>query len=67
MTIPIFFNGVFGASVSFGGTSLIIIVGVIIETEKALSSDLASTRMPDRLFGSKSKKVEKKKGLFGTH
>ena len=30
--IPIFFNGFFGASVSFGGTSLIIIVGVVIET-----------------------------------
>ncbi len=30
--IPIFFNGVFGADVSFGGTSLIIIVGVILET-----------------------------------
>ena len=29
--IPIFFNGVFGANVSFGGTSLIIIVGVILE------------------------------------
>ena len=32
--IPIFFNGVFGANVSFGGTSIIIIVGVIIETLK---------------------------------
>ncbi len=30
--IPIFFNGFFGADVSFGGTSLIIIVGVILET-----------------------------------
>ena len=33
--IPIFFNGIFGASVSFGGTSIIIIVGVVIETLKA--------------------------------
>ena len=30
--IPFFFNGVFGANVSFGGTSIIIIVGVILET-----------------------------------
>jgi len=26
--VPIFFNGVFNADVSFGGTSIIIIVGV---------------------------------------
>lgn len=38
--IPIFFNGIFGANVSFGGTSLIIIVGVIIETIKQLESQL---------------------------
>ena len=36
--IPIFFNGVFGADVSFGGTSLIIIVGVILETLKQVES-----------------------------
>lgn len=36
--IPIFFNGRFGAHVSFGGTSLIIIVGVIIETVKQIES-----------------------------
>ncbi len=36
--IPIFFNGVFGASVSFGGTSLIIIVGVVLETMKQIES-----------------------------
>lgn len=30
--IPIFFNGIFGARVSFGGTSLIIVVSVILET-----------------------------------
>jgi len=29
--IPIFFAGAFGASVSFGGTSIIIIVGVVLE------------------------------------
>lgn len=29
--IPIFFAGAFGASVSFGGTSIIIVVGVILE------------------------------------
>ncbi len=38
--IPIFFNGVFGASVSFGGTSLIIIVGVILETIKQVESQM---------------------------
>ena len=36
--IPIFFNGFFGANVSFGGTSLIIIVGVILETLKQIES-----------------------------
>lgn len=39
--IPIFFNGVFGASVSFGGTSLIIIVGVVLETLKQIESMMA--------------------------
>jgi len=38
--IPIFFSGVFGANVSFGGTSIIIIVGVIIETMKQIESQL---------------------------
>jgi preprotein translocase subunit SecY len=32
--IPIFFTGVFNASISFGGTSLIIVVGVVLETMK---------------------------------
>lgn len=38
--IPYFFNGVFGASVSFGGTSLIIIVSVILETMKQVESQM---------------------------
>ena len=38
--IPIFFNGVFGADVSFGGTSIIIIVGVIVETLKQIESQM---------------------------
>lgn len=38
--IPFFFNGVFGASVSFGGTSLIIIVSVILETMKQIESQM---------------------------
>ena len=38
--IPIFFNGVFKADVSFGGTSIIIIVGVIIETLKQIESQM---------------------------
>lgn len=37
-TIPIVFSGVFNASVSFGGTSLIIIVGVILETINKIES-----------------------------
>ena len=38
--IPFFFNGVFGANVSFGGTSLIIIVGVVLETIKKIESQM---------------------------
>lgn len=38
--IPIFFNGVFGANVSFGGTSIIIIVGVVLETLKQIESQM---------------------------
>lgn len=38
--IPIFFNGVFGAYVSFGGTSIIIIVGVVLETIKQIESQM---------------------------
>ena len=38
--IPYFFNGVFGANVSFAGTSLIIIVSVILETVKQIESQM---------------------------
>ncbi len=38
--IPIFFSGFFGANVSFGGTSLIIVVGVVIETVKQVESKM---------------------------
>ena len=38
--IPYFFNGVFHASVSFGGTSLIIIVSVVLETIKQVESQM---------------------------
>lgn len=38
--IPIFFNGWLGASVSFAGTSLIIIVSVILETMKQIESQM---------------------------
>ncbi len=37
-TLPLVISGVFNASVSFGGTSLIIIVGVILETMKKIES-----------------------------
>jgi preprotein translocase subunit SecY len=40
VVIPFFFNGVFGANVSFGGTSIIIIVGVILETVKQIESQM---------------------------
>jgi preprotein translocase subunit SecY len=36
--IPYFFNGVFGADVSFGGTSIIIVVSVILETMNQMES-----------------------------
>ncbi len=36
--IPFFFNGVFGANVSFGGTSIIIVVGVVLETIQQIES-----------------------------
>ena len=35
---PFFCNGVFGANVSFGGTSIIIVVGVVLETLKQIES-----------------------------
>ena len=38
--IPLVFNGLFKASVSFGGTSIIIIVGVVIETLKQVESQM---------------------------
>lgn len=36
--VPILAAGLFGANVSFGGTSLIIVVGVILETMKQIES-----------------------------
>ena len=38
--LPFVFNGVFGANVSFGGTSLIIIVSVVLETIKQVESQM---------------------------
>jgi preprotein translocase subunit SecY len=38
--LPYVFNGIFGASVSFGGTSLIIIVSVVLETIKQVESQM---------------------------
>lgn len=40
VVIPFIFNGVFHASVSFGGTSIIIIVGVVLETLKQIESSI---------------------------
>lgn len=47
--IPIFFSGVFNADVSFGGTSIIIIVGVILETIRQIEA-LMVVRKPSRIF-----------------
>ncbi len=49
--IPIFFNGVFGASVSFGGTSIIIIVGVIVETLKQIESQMVTRHYTTGFLG----------------
>lgn len=38
--IPIIFNGFFSANVSFGGTSIIIVVGVVLETLTQIESQL---------------------------
>lgn len=38
--IPVFFSGMFKANVSFGGTSLIIIVGVVVDTIKQIESKM---------------------------
>ena len=38
--MPIFFSGAFGANVGFGGTSLIIVVGVVLETIKQIESQM---------------------------
>lgn len=38
--VPIIFNGWLGANVSFGGTSLIIIVSVVLETIKQIESQM---------------------------
>lgn len=38
--VPFVFNGIFGAQVSFGGTSLIIIVSVVLETIKQIESQM---------------------------
>ncbi len=38
--VPMIVSGVFNASLSFAGTSLIIVVGVVVETEKQIESML---------------------------
>ena len=38
--IPVVFSGLFNANVSFGGTSIIIIVGVILETIRQIESQM---------------------------
>ncbi len=43
--VPIILSGLFGADVSFGGTSLIIIVGVIIETIRQIDSKMTERHL----------------------
>jgi preprotein translocase subunit SecY len=38
--IPLVFSGLFNAHVSFGGTSIIIVVGVVLETMKQIESQM---------------------------
>jgi preprotein translocase subunit SecY len=38
--VPIILNGLFNANVSFGGTSIIIVVGVVIETLQQIESQM---------------------------
>ena len=40
--VKMYFSGVFGANVSFGGTSLIIVVGVVLETIKQVEAQLVN-------------------------
>ena len=39
--LPIFFTGIFDVSVSFAATSIIIVVGVVLETMKQVESMMA--------------------------
>ena len=45
--LPLIFNGLLGASVSFGGTSIIIIVGVILETLVTIKAMMAERSYKD--------------------
>lgn len=47
--IPILFSGLFNANVSFGGTSLIIVVGVVLETLRQIEA-LTVVRKPSTIF-----------------
>ncbi len=40
--IPVIFSGLFNANVSFGGTSIIIIVGVVLETIRGIESQMVT-------------------------
>lgn len=51
--IPVIFNGLFGASVSFGGTSIIIIVGVTLETLQQIEAQMQGRKHEGFLLGDK--------------
>ena len=49
--LPFVYNGIFGASVDFGGTNLIIVVSVVIETIKQIESLMAERNYKTFLAG----------------
>lgn len=59
--IPTVLNGLFGAHVSFGGTSIIIIVGVVLETLVQIESEMQVRNLDGFLMGKKENRNRKKK------
>ena len=54
--IPTIFNGLFNANVSFGGTSIIIIVGVMLETLEQIESQMQARSHEGFLTGNRGVK-----------
>ena len=51
--IPIVFSGIFHAQISLGGTSIVIIVGVILETIQQIDSQMLVRNYEGFLLGGK--------------